>query len=78
MNSNRGDDLESEESRSIESEDLLRDEVSDLFDHTLEVHDSSSKRENPRDLSATLGAGVPMLSKSELYMLSNLLCVTII
>jgi hypothetical protein len=32
-----GEDVESEETRSIESEDLAKDDVSDLFDETEEV-----------------------------------------
>ena len=52
------EDLGSVDSRrSIESEDLQVDEVSDLFDHSAEVH-SSDRRENPRDLAPTSGEGV--------------------
>ena len=56
------EDLGSEESgRSIESEDLQRDEVSDLFDNAAEVY-SGDQRENPRTLSTTRGEGVPILN----------------
>ena len=58
---NYGENLGSEESRSIESEDLQQDEISDLFDHTAEVH-SSDQRENPRALSMTRSEGVPILN----------------
>ena len=59
MNSkNYNEDLGSVDShRSISSEDLQEDEVSDLFDHSAEVH-SSDRRENPRDLATTSGEGV--------------------
>jgi hypothetical protein len=50
----------SEEERSIESEDLQKDEISDLFDHSAEDQEGSS-RENPSDLTHAPALGVPPL-----------------
>ena len=58
MNPNYGEDVGSESTRSIESEDLQLDEVSDLFDHSSEVH-ARANPENPRALSTAPSAGVP-------------------
>ena len=60
MNRDYGEDVGSEETRSIESEDLAKDDVSDLFDETEEVRrpKEPGQLENPRDLSANTG-GVP-------------------
>ena len=57
-----GEDVGSEETRSIESEDLAKDDVSDLFDETEEVRrpKEPGQLENPRDLSANTGS-VPWL-----------------
>ena len=53
-----GEDVGSEETRSIESEDLAKDDVSDLFDETEEVRrpKEPGQLENPRDLSANTGS----------------------
>ena len=61
MNPNYGEDVGSESTRSIESEDLQLDEVSDLFDHSSEVH-ARANPENPRALSTAPSAGVPILN----------------
>ena len=61
MNRDYGEDVGSEETRSIESEDLAKDDVSDLFDETEEVRrpKEPGQLENPRDLSANTGS-VPL------------------
>ena len=53
-----GEDVLSDEERSIESEDLQKDEISDLFDHSAEDREDSS-RENPSDLTHVPALGVP-------------------
>jgi hypothetical protein len=53
-----GEDVLSDEERSIESEDLQKDEISDLFDHSAEDQEGSS-RENPSDLTHAPALGVP-------------------
>ena len=52
-----GEDVGSEETRSIES-DLAKDDASDLFDETEEVRRPKEpwQLENPRDLSADTGS----------------------
>jgi hypothetical protein len=45
-----GEGVMSDEERSIESEDLQKDEISDLFDHSAEDEEDSS-HENPSDLN---------------------------
>jgi hypothetical protein len=47
-----------EEERSIESEDLRKDDVSDLFDETEEIRRPKElgQLENPRDLSDNTGS----------------------
>jgi hypothetical protein len=55
-----GEDVMSDEERSIESEDLQKDEISDLFDHSAEDQEDSS-RENPSDLTHAPALGVPYL-----------------
>ena len=54
-----GEDVMSDEERSIESEDLQKDEISDLFDHSAEDREDSS-RENPSDLTNAPALGVPV------------------
>ena len=58
MNRDYGEDVGSEETRSIESEDLRKDDVSDLFDETEEIRrpKEPGQLENPRDLSANTGS----------------------
>ena len=53
-----GEDVGSEETRSIESEDLRKDDVSDLFDESEEIRrpKEPGQLENPRDLSANTGS----------------------
>jgi hypothetical protein len=53
-----GEEVGSDETRSIESEDLAKDDVSDLFDETEEVRrpKEPGQLENPRDLSANTGS----------------------
>ena len=53
-----GEDVGSEETRSIESEDLAKDDVSDLFDETEEVRRPKEPGlpGNPRDLSDNTGS----------------------
>jgi hypothetical protein len=53
-----GEDVGSEETRSIESEDLRKDDVSDLFDESEEIHRPKEPRQpgNPGDLSADTGS----------------------
>ena len=53
-----GEDVGSEEERSIESEDLAKDDVSDLLDETEEVRrpKEPGQLENPRDLSDNTGS----------------------
>jgi hypothetical protein len=53
-----GEDVLSDEERSIESEDLQKDEISDLFDHSAEDQEGPS-RENPSDLTHAPALGVP-------------------
>jgi hypothetical protein len=61
MNRDYGEDVGSEETRSIESEDLAKDDVSDLFDETEEVRrpKEPGQLENPRSLSTDTGS-VPL------------------
>ena len=54
-----GEDVMSDEERSIESEDLQKDEISDLFDHSAEDQEDSS-HENPSDLTPAPALGVPI------------------
>jgi hypothetical protein len=63
MNRDYGEDLGSEETRSIESEDLAKDDVSDLFDETEEARHPKEpgQLENPGSLSANTGS-VPILN----------------
>ena len=58
-----GEDVGSEETRSIESEDLRKDDVSDLFDETEEIRRPKEPGQpgNPGDLSADTGS-VPILN----------------
>jgi hypothetical protein len=58
MHQPRGEDVMSDEERSIESEDLQKDEISDLFDHYAEDLEDPSY-ENPSDLTTTPALGVP-------------------
>jgi hypothetical protein len=60
-----GEDVGSEETRSIESEDLAKDDVSDLFDETEEVRrpKKPGQLENPGSLSTNTGS-VPMTTPS--------------
>jgi hypothetical protein len=53
-----GEDVKSDEERSIESEDLQKDEISDLFDHSAEDLEETSL-ENPSDLTTAPTLGVP-------------------
>ena len=53
-----GEDVKSDEDRSIESEDLQKDEISDLFDHSAEDLEDTS-HENPSDLTTAPTLGVP-------------------
>ena len=52
------EDVGSDETRSIESEDLAKDDVSDLFDETEEVRRPKEPRQpgNPGNLSADTGS----------------------
>ena len=50
--------MESEEERSIESVDLLRDDISDLIDETEEIRRRPAEPENP-DVLSTNTASVP-------------------
>jgi hypothetical protein len=58
MNRNYGEELGSDEERSIESEDLRKDDVSDLIDESEEIRrpKEPGQLENPRDLSADTGS----------------------
>jgi hypothetical protein len=71
MNRDYGEDVGSEETRSIESEDLAKDDVSDLFDETEEVRRPKEPGQlgNPRDLSASTGS----VSMVDYVMLCTLL-----
>jgi hypothetical protein len=55
---NYGEDVGSEETRSIESEDLRKDDVSDLFDESEEIRRPKEPGQpgNPGDLSANTGS----------------------
>jgi hypothetical protein len=59
MNRDTGDRVESEEERSIESVDLIRDDISDLFDESEEVRQDPTEPENPDVLSSNT-ASVPL------------------
>ena len=63
MNRDTGDRVESEEERSIESVDLLRDDISDLIDETEEIRRRPAEPENP-DVLSTNTASVPILNNS--------------
>jgi hypothetical protein len=56
-----GEDVKSDEERSIESEDLQKDEISDLFDHSAEDLEEASLG-NPSDLTTAPTLGVPILN----------------
>ena len=58
MNRDTGDRVESEEERSIESVDLLRDDISDLIDETEEIRRRPAEPENP-DVLSNNTASVP-------------------
>jgi hypothetical protein len=62
MNRDYGEDVGSEETRSIESEDLRKDDVSDLLDETEEVRrpKEPGQLENPRSLSTDTGSVPPL------------------
>ena len=59
-----GEDVGSEEERSIESEDLAKDDVSDLIDETEEVRRPKEPGQpgNPGSLSTNTGS-VPLVLK---------------
>ena len=58
MNRDYGEDLGSDEERSIESEDLRQDDVSDLCDETEEIRrpKEPGQLENPGSLSTNTGS----------------------
>ena len=65
-----GEDVGSEETRSIESEDLRKDDVSDLFDESEEIRRPKEPRQpgNPGDLSADTGSVPTRLSIWEFFL----------
>ena len=73
-----GEDVGSEETRSIESEDLRKDDVSDLFDESEEIRRPKEPGQpgNPGDLSADTGS-VPYIIQVQVLPSSLFVCLFI-